>query len=106
MKKIHNFSDDDFSRGDKCLPVEGKLFSGGYAMIYGLNYYHPDPKLSLEGRIVFLNCVDEDGFWDCYDKNGDILIIMDENLMPVSDQGMDNGSNEINIFNYQARFGS
>lgn len=103
MKKIYNFSQEDLARADWCEPASGELFAGGYAMIYGNNYAGANPDQSLEGTVVFLSSVDNEGFWDCYDKNGDLLIIMDENLMPLSDKEKDLSSQQIRMFQYEAK---
>lgn len=105
MKKI-KFSNEELARADWCESPTGDLYSGGYAMVHGKNYSHPDPRLGLEGRVVFLVKADADGFWDCYDKAGDLLIILDENLLPLSDKEKDDGSDEVKRFQYEARFGS
>lgn len=92
-------------RKDKCEPTQGGLFSGGYAMIYGSNYAGTCPAESLEGKVVYLVAEDEHGFWDCYDRRGDLVIILDTNLLPISDKDLDDGSSEVSRFDYEARFG-
>lgn len=90
-------------RRDKCEPLQGELYPGGYAMI------HPGGGVSLmpslEGKCVLLVEMDEHGYWDTFDIKGDLLIIHPSNLMPISDQGFDDGSNNIERWIYEARFG-
>lgn len=72
----------DWSRKDKCEPVVGELFPGGYALVTG------GPKDFL-GKMVLLTQLDRDGYWECFDSSGDLLILEKGTLMPVSEKGWD-----------------
>lgn len=85
------------SRKDKCEPFEGKLFTGGYALVYS-GYEE------FIGKMVMLISEDEYGFWQCVDGGGDLIILDPRDLMPVSKEGWDNKTG-LDIFIYQARYG-
>lgn len=72
----------DWSRKDKCLPVEGELFSGGYALVTG-------GPVEFLGKMVLLTDRDKHGYWQCFDSSGDMLILEKGTLMPVSEEGWD-----------------
>lgn len=88
----------DLERRDKCLPTEGKLFSGGYAMVYG-------GAKDFHGKVVFLSHTDDYGWWQAFDRKGDLLILDPQWLMPLSMQDWDNKT-DLDTFLYEARYGS
>ena len=88
----------DLRRKDKCLPPEGELFSGGYALIHG-------GQKELLGKVVFLSHTDKFGWWECFDRTGDMIIVAPGQLMPISDQHWDNKT-DLDTFLYEARYGS
>lgn len=88
----------DDSRKDKCLPFEGTLFSGGHAFVYG------GPK-EFKGSVVFLSRADEFGWWEAFDRKGDMLILSANWLMPISIPGWDNKT-DLDTFLYEVRYGS
>lgn len=87
----------DDSRKDKCEPTDGELFSGGYALVTG-------GPMDFVGKMVFLIMQDSFGFWECADREGDMLILDPAHLMPVSMKDWDNKT-ELDTFLYEARFG-
>lgn len=89
---------NDFSRKDKCEPVEGKLFSGGKAMIFA------GPK-EFHGKVVFLSQQDNFGWWEAFDRRGDMLYIDNSWLMPVSIEDWDDKT-DLDTFLYEARYGA
>lgn len=87
----------DLSRKDKCDPTEGDLFSGGNAFVFG----GPD---EFKGKMVFLSKTDEHGWWEAFDRKGDMIILDPKWLMPISKQGWDNKT-DLDTFLYEARYG-
>lgn len=88
----------DESRKDKCERPEGELFSGGYALIHG-------GQPEFLGKVVFLVEKDKFGWWESFDRKGDMLILDVDWLMPISEFGWDNKT-ELDTFLYEARYGS
>ena len=88
----------DLSRKDKCDPIEGELFSGGNAFVFG----GPD---EFKGKMVFLSKTDEGGWWEAFDRKGDMIILAPEWLMPISKQDWDNKT-DLDTFIYEARYGA
>lgn len=89
---------NDLDRRDPCNLHEGTLFSGGYALVYG------GPK-EFHGKMVFLSQTDEHGWWESFDRKGDMLILNTDWLMPVSEPNWDNKT-DLDTFLYEARYGS
>lgn len=87
----------DDSRKDKSEAAEGELFSGGYALVYA------GPE-EFKGKMVFLSQEDEFGWWQSFDRRGDLIILSKDWLMPISIQDWDNKT-DFDIFIYEARYG-
>lgn len=88
----------DLERKDKCLPPEGELFSGGYALIHG-------GQPEFLGKVVFLVEKDKFGWWESIDRAGDMLVVDANCLMPLSIEGWDDKT-DLDTFLYEVRYGS
>lgn len=87
----------DLDRKDKCELPEGTLFSGGHALIFA------GPK-DFQGKMVFLSEQDEYGWWEAFDRQGDMLILNEAWLMPISIDDWDSKT-DLDTFLYEARYG-
>lgn len=87
----------DDSKKDKCLPPEGSLFSGGYALVI-------NGPVKLQGKLAFLSKQDKYEWWECFDSRGDMMILQKEWLMPISIEDM-NAGDDLDTFIYETRFG-
>lgn len=88
----------DKSKKDKCEKPEGELFAGGYALIYG-------GQEEFRGKVVFLVEKDKFGWWETIDREGDMLVVDKDSLMPISVKGWDEET-ELDTFLYELRYGS
>lgn len=83
---------------DPCDKFDGVVFSGGYALIFA------GESKELIGKAVLAVEKDKYGWWECYDRAGDLVIIEEKDLMPISDIDLDDGT-ELEKFIYEARYG-
>lgn len=89
-----------YERRDKCQSPTGVLFSGGYALVV-VREVHKE----LLGKMVLLSHQDQFNWWHVYDRAGDLIILEEKSLMPISKKYWDK-SPELDKLIYEARYGS